>query len=71
MLSSFFKARADPLPGEAKQWKIFGTSIWAFETEGQILKMTLPQKNGHRIKTPAFKINDLGVGLLGKEFYTH
>ena len=33
MLSSFFKARADSLPGEAKQWKIYGTSIETFETE--------------------------------------
>ena len=33
MLSSFFKARADTLPGEAKQWKIFGISIVTFETE--------------------------------------
>ena len=33
MLSSFFKARADTLPGEAKQWRIFGTSVVTFETE--------------------------------------
>ena len=25
MLSSFFKARADTLPGEAKQWQFFGS----------------------------------------------
>ena len=25
MVSSLYKARADTLPGEAKQWKIFGT----------------------------------------------
>ena len=25
MLASLYKARADTLPGEAKQWKIFGT----------------------------------------------
>ena len=40
---------ADTLPGDAKQWKFFGI-------EEQILKMTLPQKNGHRIKTPSSKL---------------
>ena len=33
MPSSFFKARADTLPGKAKQWQIFGTSIVTFETD--------------------------------------
>ena len=33
MLSSFLKANADTLSGEAKQWNIFGTSIVTFETE--------------------------------------
>ena len=42
MLASLYKARADTLPGEAKQWKIVGTSIVTFEIEEQILKMTLP-----------------------------
>ena len=71
MLAPLYKARADTLPGQAKQWNIFGTSIVTFEIEGQILKMTLPQKNGHKIKTPEFiKINDLGVILLGKSFHT-
>ena len=32
MLSLFFKARADTLPGEAKQWKII-IKIVTFETE--------------------------------------
>ena len=44
------KSRHFTLPGEAKQWKNFGIHIVTFETEGQILKMTLPQQNGHRIK---------------------
>ena len=39
-------------------------SLW------QILKMTLPQKNGHRIKTPSSKLIILVVILLEKEFYT-
>ena len=56
MLSSFFKARADTLTGEAKQWKIFGTSLWLLRQKWQILKMPLPQKNGHRIKTPSSKL---------------
>ena len=53
MLALLYKARADTLPGEAKQWK------WTFEIEEQILKMTLPQKNGHRIKTPLSKLTIL------------
>ena len=38
--------------------EICGTSIVAFETEvaNIIMKMTLPQKNGHRIKTPLLKL---------------
>ena len=40
----------------------FGTSIVTFEILGQILKITLPQKNGHRLKTSS-SINDLGVIL--------
>ena len=33
-----------------------------------ILKMTLPQKNGPRIKTPYPSLDELGVKLLGKEY---
>ena len=37
--------------------EIFGdTSIVTFETEVANFKMTLPQKNGHRIKTPSSKL---------------
>ena len=70
-MSSFFKARADTLPclpGEAKQWEIVGTSIMTFETELQILKMTLPQKNGHRIKTPSLKFMILVSSCWKKNF---
>ena len=35
-LASLYKARADTLPGEAKQWKIFGMLILTFEIEVQI-----------------------------------
>ena len=56
MLSSFFKARADTLPGEAKQWKIFGTSLRLLRPKWQIFLMTLPQKNGHGIKSPSSKL---------------
>ena len=56
MLSSFFKARADTLPGEAKQWKMFGYVIVTFETEVANFEITLPQKHGHRIKTPSSKL---------------
>ena len=40
----------------SQSMEIFGTSIVTFETEGQILKITLPQKNGHRIQTPSSKL---------------
>ena len=36
--------------------EIFGTSIVTFETEVANLKMALPQKNGHRIKTPSSRL---------------
>ena len=36
--------------------EIFGTSIVLYETEVTNFKMTLPQKNGHRIKTPSSKL---------------
>ena len=71
MLAPLYKARADTLPGEAKQWKICGTSIVTFEIEGQILKMTLPQKNGHRIKTPSSKLTILVSSCWGKNFFIH
>ena len=56
MLSSLFKARADTLPGGAKQWTFSVRQLWLLRQEWQILKMTLPQKNGHRIKTPSSKL---------------
>ena len=68
MLAPLYKARADTLPGEAKQWKNFGTQIVTFELEGQILKVTLPQKNGHRIKTPSSKLTILVSSCWGKNF---
>ena len=66
MLAPLYKARADTLPGEAKQWEKFGTYIVTFEIEGQILKMTLPQNNGHRIKTPSSKLMILVSSCWGK-----
>ena len=39
-----------------------------FEIEGQILKMTLPQKNGHRIKTPSSKLTILVSSCWEKNF---
>ena len=68
MLALLYKAKADTLPGEAKQWKIFGTWIVTFEIEGQILKMTLPQKNGHRIKTASSKLSILVWSWWEKNF---
>ena len=52
MLALFFKARADILPGGAKQWKFVWLQLWLLRQKWQSLKMTLPQKNGHRIKMP-------------------
>ena len=56
MLSSLFKARADTLPGEAKQSKFSVRQLWLLRQERQILKMTLPQKNRHRIRTSSSKL---------------
>ena len=39
-----------------------------FEIEGQILKMALPQKNGHRIKTPSSKLTILVSSCWEKNF---
>ena len=69
MLSSFLKARADTLPEEAKQWKIFGT-MRLLRQKWQILKITLPQKNCHRILTPSSKLMILVSFCWKKEFYT-
>ena len=56
MLSSFYQARANTLPGGAKQWKFLVRQLWLLRQKWQILKMTLPQKNGHRIQTPSSKL---------------
>ena len=42
--------------GGAKQWKISVRQLWLLRQTCQILKMTLPQKNGYRIKTPSSKL---------------
>ena len=55
MLSSLFKARANALPGETKQWKFSVGQLWLLRQEWHSLKSTLPQKNGSRIKTPSSK----------------
>ena len=68
MLAPLYKARADTLPGEAKQWKICGTSVVTFEIEGQKKEKTLPQKNGHRIKTPSSNLTILVSSCWGKNF---
>ena len=67
-LALLYKARADTLPGEAKQLNIFGTLIVTFEIEGQILKITLPQKSGHRIKTSSSKLTILVSSCWEKNF---
>ena len=48
----------------------FRTSIVTFETEvtSHILKMTLPQKNGHRIKTPSSELMILVSSCWKKNF---
>ena len=58
MLSLFFKTRADTLPREVKQIEIFGRfgQLWLLRQKWQSLKMTLPQKNSHRIKTPSSEV---------------
>ena len=69
MLSSFFKARADSLPGEAKQWKIYGTSIETFETEVSNSENDIAQQYGHRIKTPPSKLMILVSSCWGENVY--
>ena len=53
VLSSFYKARANTLPGGAKQWNFLVRQRWLLRQKWQSLKMTLPQKNNHRIQTPS------------------
>ena len=52
-LSSFYKARTDTLPGGAKQWKIFGTTIVTFEMEVANFENDIVSENGHGIKIPS------------------
>ena len=52
---------------EATQKKFLSTSIVTFDTKETILKMTLPQKTGSRIKLPSSK----SLILLEKEFSTY
>ena len=47
----FTKQEQTLYPGEPKYWK-----LWLLRQKWQILKMTLPQKNGHRIQTPSSKL---------------
>ena len=70
-LSSFYKARTDTLPGEAKQWNIFRTTIVTFGIEVANFENYIASENGHRIKTAFIKINDLGVILLEKNSMRH
>ena len=45
--------------GKPNNGKYSVRKIVTFEIEGQILKMTLPQKNGHRLKTPSSELTIL------------
>ena len=70
MLASLYKARADTLPGESKQWKkiwYVNCDFWDRRTnlENDIASEKQPQNQNALIK-----INNLGVILLRKEFYT-
>ena len=71
MLSSFYKARTNTLPGGAKQRKFSVRQLWLLRQKWQILKMTLPQKNGHRIQTLSSKTMIMVPSCWQKEFYTH
>ena len=44
MLSSFFKARTDTLPGGARQWKFVVRQLWLLRQKWKILKMTLQKR---------------------------
>ena len=64
----FYKARANTLPKGAKQWKFSVRQSWLLKQKWQILKMTLPQKNGHRIQTPSSKLMILVSSCWKKNF---
>ena len=66
MLASIYKARAETLPGEAKQWKHFryvNCDFWDIRAnlENYIASAKRPYKQHTFVK-----INDAGVILLGK-----
>ena len=68
MPSSFYNARANTLPGGAKQWKFSVHQLWLLRQKWQIWKITLPQKNGHRIQTPWSKLMILVSSCWKKNF---
>ena len=71
MLSLCFKAGADTLPGEAKQWKIFGRQLWLLRQKWQI------KKKWHYLRKTAIesnafiKMNDLAWCRLAGIFFLY
>ena len=63
MLSLFFKARADALPGGAKQWNILVHQLWLlWDRHGKFWKWHCLRKTGIE-STPLSKLN-LGVAYI-------
>ena len=69
MLASLYKARADTLPGEAKQWKKFRYVNCDFWDRRANLENYIASEKRPLNQNAFIKINDLGVILLEKEFY--
>ena len=64
----FTKQEKTLYPGKPNNGNFWYRKLWTFEIEEQILKMTLPQKNGHRIKTPSSKLTILVSSYWKKNF---
>ena len=68
MVSSFSKQEQTLYPGKPTMEKNSVRQLWLLRQKWQFLKMTLPQKNGHRIKTPSSKLMVLVSSCWKKNF---
>ena len=75
MVALLYKARADNLPGEAKQWKMFGTcincDIWDTGRRANLENNIASEKRPQNQNALIIKINNLAVILLGFFFNTY
>ena len=68
MLASLYKARADTLPGEAKQMEICWYVNCDFRDRRANLEIDIASENGHIIKTPSSKLTILVSSCWEKNF---